>query len=233
MALLKAFTKVKQHLEKQLSQKSISLIKILFIAWLCLNCIHIINEEMADNYFVDLDVNGKLEELPQGTFEACVIRNVDFSKINLERYVFVDSTFENCNLSNTNVLNCGFQNVTFRYSKLLGVDFSSCNTFGLSFAFVGCQLEYCIFNELNLTKTEFEECKLSSVDFIQTNLKGSKFNLTSLDGCIFEYANLEQVDFRTAFNYSINPEENTMKGAKFSASQVAGLLGKYKISIED
>lgn len=48
----------------------------------------------------------------------------------------------------------------------------------------------------------------------------------------FDSCPLKEANFTTAYNVQIDPEKNKMKGAKFSKENVAGMLEKYKISIQ-
>jgi len=85
---------------------------------------------------------------------------------------------------------------------------------------------------LNLKETLFIDCKLHEVDFLETNLLGSKFNNCDLKDAVFESTNLHKVDFSTAINYVINPNINNIKKAKFSMQGLAGLLTQFDIKIE-
>uniref|UniRef100_UPI00406BDAC6 pentapeptide repeat-containing protein n=1 Tax=Aquimarina rhodophyticola TaxID=3342246 RepID=UPI00406BDAC6 len=59
------------------------------------------------------------------------------------------------------------------------------------------------------------------------------FENCNLQDAIFENTVAKNTDFRTAINYKIDPEHNVLTGAKFTTKGLQGLLGKYKLDIED
>ena len=124
------------------------------------------------------------------------------------------------------------QTVRFVNCKLLGVNFTRCKDFLLSFYFEKCTLDYANFFEKKIIKTTFKDCSVKEVEFSQANLSASQFINCDLTRSIFNQTNLEKVDFSTAFNYSFDLELNKVKKAKFSSSGIIGLLQKYQIIIE-
>ena len=81
-------------------------------------------------------------------------------------------------------------------------------------------------------KTSFISCTMHEVDFVETNLNSSLFDDCDLSGTQFDNSNLEKCDFYSSYNYGINPDFNKIKKAKFSVRGVVGLLEKYDIIIK-
>ena len=129
-------------------------------------------------------------------------------------------------------VNTGLQTVSFINCKILGVNFTKCKDFLLSFSFEKCSLDYATFYEKKIIKTTFKNCTIKEVDFSFANLTFSEFINCDLSRSIFHHTILEKVDFLTAVNYSIDLEQNKVKKAKFSTSGIIGLLDKYQIIIE-
>ena len=123
------------------------------------------------------------------------------------------------------------KNVSFTDSKLLGINFSYCESFLFSVNFTNCILDYASFEKKKMLKTPFNGCSLKNVIFTETILQGAEFDNCDLSGAVFERTDLQDVDFSTSFNFSIDPELNKMKNARFSSYGLAGLLEKYKIKV--
>ena len=119
----------------------------------------------------------------------------------------------------------------FKDCKMLGLRFDSCNPFGLSFSFDGCQLNHSSFYKTKIKKTVFSNSQLQETDFAEADLTGAVFDNCDLMNAVFDRTLLEKADLRTSYNYTIDPETNRLKKAKFSVSSIAGLLAKYDINI--
>src|ERR1035437_223197 len=108
--------------------------------------------------FAGIDYSDKI--LPDKEFDTCEFINCNFSKSDLSNSDFIDCKFENCNLSMVNFNNTGLKNVNFIGSKLLGIDFTRCNDFLLSFYFEKCILDYSTFHKKKMKKTIFKDCTI-------------------------------------------------------------------------
>ena len=115
---------------------------------------------------------------------------------------------------------------------MLGLRFDTCNAFGISFSFEGCQLNHSSFYKTRIRNTVFINCDLQETDFTDADLANAVFDKCNLSKAIFENTVLEKADFRTSYNYAIDPEINRVKRARFSIFGIAGLLLKYDIEIE-
>ena len=168
--------------------------------------------------------------LEKGEYENCTFRNCNFEYADISGFTFTDCEFTGCNLSMAKLVNTAFRSVHFKECKMLGLQFSECNGFGLSFRFEDCMLNNSVFYGASVKKTIFKNSKLIEVDFTDCDLSGSVLSGCDLSGAIFDHSNLEKADFRSSFNYFIDPVVNRLKKAKFSLSEVYGLL--YKLDIE-
>src|SRR5690606_5450879 len=117
--------------------------------------------------------------------------------------------------------------------KILGIDFSVCNTFLFSLSFQESQLDYSSFFRQKMKKTNFVDCSLKQVDFAETDLSMAVFENCDLYDASFMQTILEKTDFRTARNYTLDPALNKVKKAKFSHLGLAGLLYKFNLDITE
>lgn len=170
--------------------------------------------------------------LEKGEYENCIFKNCNFVENNLSGFKFMECEFISCNISMAKLDKTALRDIQFKDCKMLGLHFDTCNEFGLSFSFEGCQLNYSSFYTTKIKKTIFRNSQLQEVDFAESDLSSSVFENCDLSLASFKNTILEKADFRTSFNYSIDPEINRIKNAKFSLLGISGLLDKYDIEIE-
>ncbi len=181
--------------------------------------------EVIDQQFSSINI------LERAIYKECTFENCDLSKQNLNSFQFIDCAFIGCNLSNSDISQASFKTVSFESCKLMGIQFQQANPFLFKVVFEACNLSLSSFYSMNINKTQFIDCDLSEVDFTETELKESDFSGSTLSQTIFEKTNLSKSDFRTAENFRINPSENNIKKAKFSKENLAGLLADFDIII--
>ena len=186
---------------------------------------------IQDQNFDKLDFTQ--EPLPKGEYENCAFTNCNFEETNLNDIKFMNCDFRDCNWSLAQLKGTVLREVRFKDCKMLGLQFETCNDFGLSFSFENCQLNHSTFFQMNIKKTIFRNCQLREIDFSESNLTNVVFDNCDLAQAIFINTVLDKADFRTAYNYSIDPESNRLKKAKFSILGISGLLDKYDIVIEN
>ena len=184
-----------------------------------------------DQIFDKLDFTQ--EPLTKGEYENCKFTNCNFEETNLNDIKFMDCNFQDCNWSLVQVNGTVLREVKFKDCKMLGLQFETCNDFGLSFSIENCQLNHSTFFQINIKKTIFRNCQLREIDFSESNLSNVIFDNCDLAQAIFINTVLDKADFRTAYNYSIDPESNRLKKAKFSILGISGLLDKYDLIIEN
>lgn len=173
--------------------------------------------------------NGKLSN---AEYDSVLFADCNFSKADLSGVSFIDCTFKTCDMSLVKVNNTAFNNAQFINCKLLGIDFSRCKDFLLSFSFDTCTLDFASFYKKKIKKTIFKNCSIKEVDFNETDLTESRFVECDLTLAVFQQSILEKVDFRKAYNFGIDLEVNKVKNARFSSSGLSGLLLKYPIIID-
>ncbi len=79
-----------------------------------------------------------------------------------------------------NLVQAKLQNVVFRKSKLLGLNFTQCDDFLFSISFYHCNLDFTsyvgkklkktIFNRWGIKEAKFAECDLSEAAFLNCDL---------------------------------------------------------------
>ena len=175
--------------------------------------------------------NFALEPLIKGEYENCEFKNCDFSNVDLSSFHFSNCRFVGCNLSLVKLVKTIFRDTKFIESKMLGIQFSDCSEFGLSFSFEQCVLNHASFFKTKIKKTIFANSQIQDVDFSWCDLSAAYFLHCDLFRATFDNTNLEKADLSTAFNYQINPAQNKVKKAKFSALGLAGLLTQYDLEI--
>lgn len=180
--------------------------------------------------FENVDYTEK--DLSEREFINCSFINCDFSKSNLSNNDFVDCQFERCNFTMAVLDKSTLSKVYFSHCKILGVNFSKCNSLLFSVDFQHCALDYSSFFRRKMKKTKFKDCSLKDVDFEEADLTSSVFDHCDLSNTGFKLSILEKVDFRTSRNYIIDLDLNKVKKAKFHYMGIVGLLAKYDIDIE-
>lgn len=173
--------------------------------------------------------NTVFRKTEDNTFELCVFNRCTFEDISDCK--FLQCEFHSCNFSNCKTNGTSIQETLFDTCKMLGVDFSRCNKFMMSFEFRNCVLDYSNFTKTEIPRTIFRNCSMKEVLFEGTDLRDSDFSESDLQRASFHNCNLSHCDFSTARNYCIFPENNNMKRAKFSISGLQGLLTKFDIEI--
>ncbi|WP_129716016.1 pentapeptide repeat-containing protein [Pedobacter sp. SYP-B3415] len=185
---------------------------------------------MSQNFFQDQEFS-QVSVLQPGTYSNCLFKNADLSNAVFSACAFVDCLFESCNLSNATLARTALRSVRFNGCKILGVQFSQCDTFLLDLAFERCQLDLCSFYKLKLKKIRFVKCSLRETDFTGADLSEARFDECDLMMALFDGTVLQKADLRTAFNYTIRPDKNQIRKAKFSRSGLEGLLSDFDIII--
>ena len=165
------------------------------------------------------------------TFENCTFSGCDFSNANFADKLFIDCRFGDCNLSLANVTNTGLQNISFKHSKLSGVNFTKSKDFLFEMHFENCILDNAVFFRKKNKKAIFKDCSMIETDFTEADLTDAKFENCNLHRAFFDRTILKNADFSAAYNFIIDPDNNEIKKAKFSVQGLPGLLAKYDIRI--
>jgi uncharacterized protein YjbI with pentapeptide repeats len=165
-------------------------------------------------------------------FEACQFIKCDLKKATLSQIKFTDCHFEDCNLEGCYIVDTAFQEVSFKESRLLGLEFEHCSRMLFSIRFEKSKLSVCSFNGLDLRDCRFSESELREVDFSNTDCQDVTFDGCDLGRSIFEQSDLRKADFRAAIGFNIDPEKNKLQGAHFLRASIDGLLSKYGLELD-
>ena len=164
-------------------------------------------------------------------FQSCTFKKCDFSNSDFSHNKFIDCIFDGCNLSMMKLARTTLNNAVFINCKILGVNFSECQSMLFTVRFDACILDYASFMGRKMLNTRFTKSSLKETTFSQANMAGSVFDECELSGAVFNRTDLGSANFTTSYNYTIDPEINNLKKAAFSADGIHGLLTKYQISI--
>ena len=174
---------------------------------------------------------GKQIQLEKGEYESCHFTDCAFTGENFSHFVFLDCTFERCDLSSIKVENTSFKDIKYVHCKMLGIPFEHANPFLFQIEIKGCQLNLSSFYQVNLKNTNFNGCSLKEVDFTESNLSDVKMINCDLSQAIFDRTNLQKADFYSSYNFQIDPTNNSVKGARFSKEGALGLLTSFDVLI--
>ena len=192
-------------------------------------------EEYYADHFEGLDCVAA--EVEAKEFDNCTFTKCDFSEARFKKCKFIECDFINCNLSLAKFELSGFTDVTFRDSKLIGVNWTTVAWSSLvleaPIRFYKSIVNDCSFYGLSLQGLVLEECKAHGVDFREGDFTGSNFTYTDLTGCLFGNSRLPGVDFAEAENYDIDVYQNDIKGAKFSRFEALRLLDSLEVELVD
>lgn len=157
---------------------------------------------------------------------------INFTGRSFSRKNFIDCIFDKCNLSNVDIDYTTFNDVEFKNSKLVGMNFTQLRMKLSNFNFHDCNLVMCYFNELSLKWISFEDCELFECNFTKTYLAKANFMYANLEKTIFAGTNLESANFEWASNFTINPKINNLEKTIFSRDNVFWLLSYLDIIIK-
>jgi uncharacterized protein YjbI with pentapeptide repeats len=146
--------------------------------------------------------------------------------------IFIDCTFENCDLSNLKLAQTSFRKVQFNGCKMIGLRFDECNPSLFDINFKECNLSHSVLVGLKLKGTQIIHSVAEGVDFTDSDLTSAVFTHTNFLDARFVQSNLEKSDFRQAINYAIDPTQNKLKKAQFSPEGLDGLLSVFGIIVK-
>lgn len=193
------------------------------------------HSEYFSEIFDNLDVTG--ESFTEITFENCTFQQCNFSDAQFYKCKLVDCVFSASNLSNIKVDYSKFFDVSFKESKLVGVDWTKADwprfNFTAPISFSDCIINDSSFFGLGLSELKLEHCKAHDVDFRNGNFTKSKFLHTDFTNSLFMKTNLREADFSEAENYDIDIFNNEIKLARFSRHEAVRLLNGLDIELVD
>lgn len=183
-------------------------------------------EEYSDGVFEGLELKGGA--VVSRKFYGCVFRGCDLTGTAFRSCRFRDCRFESCNLSLAKLDGSSFSSVSFRDSKLTGVDWAAASwpkiRLPAMLNFENCVLSDACFLGVPLRGSRIAGCLAKGADFQEADLSGADLSGTDLSGALFRGTELSGADLSAARNYAINPAANKVKGAKFSLPEALALL---------
>jgi fluoroquinolone resistance protein len=178
----------------------------------------------AEDFSHDSSINAE--------FVGCQFIGIDFSEFNFSRLKFLDCTFSECNLSNASLKSGVFRGVSFKKSKLIGLNWTETTTLA-SCTYADCIMDYGVFHSMNLKGFSFINCKMMEVEFWDSQLAKSSLTGCMLRGSAFNKADLSGADLRGSTDYFIDVRFTNVKKAKFSMPEAMALLSSLEIIIDN
>lgn len=164
-------------------------------------------------------------------FVECTFIGLDLAEREFKNSKFIECHFRKCNCSNAVVQNSTFRDTKFDECKLMGINWSSVQSIA-NLSIQNSNLDYSVFQELNLGHAIFKDCVIREVDFSQSKMESANFSGSNLRGSFFTGCDLSKADFRDAIEYNIDPQFTKLKKAKFSMPEAMSLLQSLEIIIE-
>lgn len=188
-----------------------------------------------DQTFSDLFLEfGYLET---AVFVNCTFRDAILTETEFRGCRFVECAFVRCDLSLVKWTHSTFAGVLFEGCKLAGIDWTQLDwqavRLGEPFRFRQCALNHGTFIGLSLPELMAVDCTAVDVDFREADLTRADFSGSDLRDSLFSRTNLTRADLRRARNYSIDPGQNTLTGARFTLPEALALLYSMDIDLSE
>lgn len=185
--------------------------------------------------FTDLTLTG--EALAEIEFEDCTFTRCRFVSCTFRRCRFADCHFQDCDLSNSTLPNSTLRVCAFDGCKLVGLDWTVTGGVGavalpLTVEFRNCVLDLSSLFGMAAPGLVLTRCHAYEVDLREADLRRADFTNTDLLGSLFSHTKLDGADFSGAINYAIDPTANSVRKARFSLPEAASLLRGFDIVID-
>jgi uncharacterized protein YjbI with pentapeptide repeats len=175
-----------------------------------------------------LDLSGK--KITDWDFSSCRFESCNFSNSKLHKCQFYSCEFIECDLSNVILGRSQFIDINLTGCKILGIDWGDAAS-PLKLSFHKCMLDYNIFVNRNLKGLVLTECLAREVFFQSCDLTKSSFIGSDLSKSQFELCKLNYADLTDVINLNISPENNDISNATLSIDSALMLLSKYCLTI--
>jgi len=189
----------------------------------------------ADDYHEDYEftsINFSGITIAGKSFQDCSFTSCNFRDMAMSNATFRSCVFQGCDIVLAKMYNVTLNDAVFVSCKIMGINFSECNSFEFFPEFRECIINNSVFNGVSLKKGAIRACRLvdcdcSDSDFRETDLRDTHFEHVSLHNC-----NFEKADFRNARGYSIDPKSNNVNKAVFCLPEAQSFLRFLGIKIE-
>jgi fluoroquinolone resistance protein len=184
----------------------------------------------ADRTFSDLsleaaDLGGK--QLQGCTFRRCKLPESRWEKTKLE-----DCVFESCDLLRMVPRQLALRGVTFKDSRLMGVDWSDLAPMP-DVRFEKCDLRYDSFVRLRLRATRFVGCLAREASFLETDLTEADFTDTDLQGSTIQGCQLARANFARASHVFFDPQKNRLKDTRLGLEAALAVVQSLGILVDE
>jgi uncharacterized protein YjbI with pentapeptide repeats len=163
-------------------------------------------------------------------FDGCEFNHLSFQNKNLSSKSFLSCKFIGCDFTLSKLISTRFRDCEFIECKLSGVDWVSMGSLE-SLVFQSSILDMSQFVQLDLRRSKFHKCSMKECHFSDTDLSYSDFDGSNLRGTLFHQSNLSNCNFQNSIDYIINPATNKIKGSIFNYPAAMGLLEGFDIKI--
>lgn len=198
----------------------------------------IFNEpRIFEEKFIDLQLSSQVIE--EVTFNNCSFQDCNLSDASFIKCGFENCHFDHCDLSLIKLPQTLLKNTIFNHCRMMGINWcqASWNTQSLltkkRIDFDNCLLDHSLFIGLDLSETNFLNCKARQVDFEGANLEGADFSDTDLEGARFINCDLSLANFIRAINYAVDAGQNKLHETRFSLPEAISLLHSLDIILEE
>lgn len=173
-----------------------------------------------------------LERVDLGKLEltGCVFRRCKLGETRWRHSRLEDCVFEHCDLTRAELMGTSMHDVTFKSSKLMGLDFSHLAK-RPSMSFEDCNLRYASFVGLTLRKTQFARCAIRETNFFETDLSEARFDDCVFTGTRFEGCVLRGARFPGARDLFVDPARNQVKDMYIPLETALLLASFYEMRV--
>jgi len=188
------------------------------------------NTDYLDEYF---NANSEVAKpLTEVTFGKCKFVDVNFSEVRLIRCRFEECEFQGCNFNMARFVESKVLESKFLACRLTGVDWMQIDTsMGFSLNCESCELSYCVFSGVDLSKSVFIKCKIHDAEFSDAILRETVFEESDLLGTFFTRCDMGNANFKKATNYVFDLRDNKCKKTIFSRPEVENLLLPFDLVV--
>jgi uncharacterized protein YjbI with pentapeptide repeats len=184
----------------------------------------------ADVTFSELSLPGV--DLAGKEFQRCTFRRCKLGESRWARAKLEECSFEACDLAGMVPRELALRGVTFKGTRLMGVDWSDIAKFP-QVSFEGCDLRYASFMKLRLPSTKITGCVARDANFIELDLQGADFTGTDLTGSTIQGCTLAKTNFSRATGVFFDPQKNRVKGVRIAIETAVLLVQSFGIVVEE
>ncbi len=162
-------------------------------------------------------------------FNSCYFEKIDFSKLNLDGYIFSNCYFKNCDFSNSSINSAGIHKCTFENSKFVGTDIIG--TSMKNNIFLGGTLHYLNLNKSSLINIKFDNSDLSMASINEVSLKNVIFDECKLLKADLHHTKLRNIDLSTSSIEDVNVTLDDLIGCKINSFQAINIMISLGIDV--